>query len=157
MFLWLIIYIYMYIYISHILYTIYYSAWPALCWSWRHSNMIKFLIWKEPARPDDLLQQKANGLSFRQWNPPSLCFGPRLPTQEGRCTPQDESVALADLAKGFRPRPSDVCWIESHLAAHSVEGPREANQGFWTREALLTHQQSHPHATFLGHDQYGPD
>ena len=85
--------------------------------------------------------------------PSTADYGPRQPTIAERQAVMDESTALSDLGAGFKPDPADVAWITCYLSQSSVEGPRESNLCFWSRDALC--DLFHQHGPILGHGQEG--
>ena len=59
-------------------------------------------------------------------------LGPKLPTADERLSGlEEEDISLSALAALFRPSPSDLDWISSHISGASTEGPRVHTKRFW--------------------------
>ena len=88
-------------------------------------------------------KERATALSKGRWScfaaaaPATAFYGPRLPSRQERLPNGDESLLLSELTQGFCPKPADLLWIRNYLQQASVEGPREASAGFWSRQTLL--------------------
>ena len=80
--------------------------------------------------------KKGNWRRYEAVQPPLQCHGPLQLTRQERLDYYGEDLALADLHRGFLPEAEHVRWIQSYLAARSVEGARPYSAELW-------HQRSH--------------
>ena len=89
--------------------------------------------------------QRGDWSHFSARAPPTkapVTCGPRIPTADERLQGlQEDDITIKDLARLFRPDPTDVAWISGHVADASTEGPRVHTKRFWQCRPL-SHQNS---------------
>ena len=89
----------------------------------------------EVVQRDKMLRQ-GKWEAFRAGGPPKRVYGPLIPTADERLLGLDfleEDITLDVLAPLYYPSQSIVTWINDHIAAKSIEGPRPIAASYWHR------------------------
>ena len=91
-------------------------------------------------RQQQTLLKKGRWQAFQPVHQVMQMFGPLAPTWDERFPDGFEDCMVADLRRGFRPRPEHLSWIEDYCSQASVIGPTTASVDFWACRPSLSSQ-----------------